>query len=40
MTLYSRNKSAYNSCLEKVEVQYSADTFVVKVATFAKPQTL
>ena len=31
---------APNSGLAKVAVQCSADTFVVKIATFAKPQTV
>ena len=29
-----------NTGLAKVAVQYSADTFVVKIATFAKPETV
>jgi len=31
---------ACNTGLAKVAVQRSADTFVVKIATFAKPQTV
>ena len=31
---------APNSGLAKVAVSFSADTFVVKIATFAKPQTV
>jgi hypothetical protein len=33
-------KAAYNTGLAKVAVQCSADTFVVKIATFAKPQNV
>ena len=29
-----------NTGLAKVAVHYSADTFVVKIATFAKPETV
>jgi hypothetical protein len=31
--------ATHNTGLAKVAVQCSADTFVVKIATFAKPQT-
>ena len=39
---YSRetSKSAANTGLAKVAVHCSADTFVVKIATFAKPETV
>jgi hypothetical protein len=49
---YSDRKTAYNTGLAKVAIQYSADTFVVnqslfsastfvvKIATFAKPETV
>jgi hypothetical protein len=30
----------HNTGFAKVAVQYSADTFVVKIATFTKPETL
>ena len=33
-------KMAHNTGLAKVAVQCSADTFVVKIATFAKPETV
>lgn len=32
--------TAGNTGLAKVEVQCSADTFVVKIATFAKPENV
>ena len=35
-----RETPAGNSGLEKVAVQCSADTFVVKISTFAKPQNV
>jgi hypothetical protein len=31
---------AYNTGLAKVAVQCSADTFVLKIATFAQPETV
>jgi hypothetical protein len=33
-------KPAANTGLAKVAVQFSADTFVVKIATFAKPENV
>ena len=33
-------KTTGNTGLAKVAVQCSADTFVVKIATFAKPETV
>ena len=36
----SRRIQAGNTGLEKAAVQCSADTFVVKIATFSKPETL
>ncbi|MCU0425672.1 MAG: hypothetical protein MUF71_08625 [Candidatus Kapabacteria bacterium] len=33
-------KAAYNTGLAKVVVPFSADTFVVKIAIFAKPETV
>ena len=33
-------RATANTGLAKVAVQYSADTFVVKIATFAKPETV
>jgi hypothetical protein len=32
--------TGYNTGLAKVAVQRSADTFVVKIATFAKPENV
>ena len=38
---HDRERSTgYNMGLAKVAVQCSADTFVVKIATFAKPETV
>ena len=34
------NWATCNTGLVNVAVQYSADTFVVKIATFSKPKTL
>jgi hypothetical protein len=34
------NKTPYNTGLAKVAVHCSADTFVVKIATFAKPENV
>jgi hypothetical protein len=34
------NTTAYNTGLAKVAVQCSSDTFVVKIATFAKPENV
>ena len=36
----NREKAAHNTDLAKLAVQYSASTFVVKIATFAKPETV
>jgi hypothetical protein len=36
--LLDRRKTPYNTGLAKVAVWCSADTFVVKIATFAKPE--
>jgi hypothetical protein len=33
-------KTPHNTGLAKVAVQCSADTFVVEIATFAKPETV
>jgi hypothetical protein len=33
-------RPACNKGLAKVAIQFSASTFVVKIATFAKPQTV
>ena len=39
--IFGINKEcAYNTGLAKVAVQCSADTFVVKIATFAKPDNV
>jgi hypothetical protein len=35
-----KRRTAHNTGLAKVAVQCSASTFVVKVATFAKPETV
>jgi len=36
----SKKERTHNTGLAKVAVQCSADTFVVKIATFAKPETV
>ena len=36
----TNKKRTANTGLAKVAVQYSASTFVVKIATFAKPETV
>ncbi len=38
--LLTERSPAHNTGLAKVAVQCSADTFVVKIATFAKPETV
>jgi len=40
LTMTVDRMPACNRRLAKVAVQYSADTFVVKIATFAKPQNV
>ncbi len=40
MAIYADKSTGHNTGLAKVAVQCSADTFVVKIATFAKPETV
>jgi hypothetical protein len=39
-TFESKEERPANSTLPILAVQYSADTFVVKIPTFSKPQTV